>query len=327
METGGGFRVTNNANVRCGNGHSKEGKVSFEHVYNLGDSRGYFETLGRLDYRAPQNGHLLFPALVQAKKHILGGRSENGRSENGRSENGRSKRVTVVDLCCSYGINGALLKYDVTLDDLYERYRSEELASLSSEEMAVADAEFFRGRRRESTPRVVGIDVAENAVRYALRAGLIDEGFVENLEEDEPTDALGEAVAAADLLTVTGGIGYAWESTFDRLLERMTEEGNAPWVATFPTRMVDYGPIVEVLSKYGLVTEKLPDRTFVQRRFESVEEQEYVLGELESMGIDPEGREAAGCYHTEFYLSRPPEQAAEVPIEELLSDQPSAVSR
>jgi len=318
VETGGGFGVTNNANVRCGNGHSKEGKVSFEHIYNLGDSRGYFETLGRLDYRAPQNGHLLFPALVQAKKHVL----------NGRSENGRSKGVTVVDLCCSYGINGALLKYDVTLDDLYERYRSEELASMSSEEMAVADAEFFRGRRRESAPsRVVGIDVAENAVRYALRAGLLDEGFVENLEEDEPTDALGKAVSEADLLTVTGGIGYAWESTFDRLLERMTEEGNAPWVATFPTRMVDYGPIVEVLSKHGLVTEKLPERTFVQRRFESVEEQEYVLGELESMGIDPEGREAAGCYHTEFYLSRPPEQAAEVPIEELVGDQRSAVSR
>ena len=64
----------------------------------------------------------------------------------------------------------------------------------------------------------------------------------------------------------------------------MTGEGNgAPWVATFPTRMVDYGTIVEVLSKYGLVTEKLPGRTFPQRRFETAEEQEYVLGELESM--------------------------------------------
>jgi len=313
VETGGGFRVTNNANVRCGNGHSKEGKVSFEHVYNLGDSRGYFETLGRLDYRAPQNGHLLFPALVQAKKHVL-----SGRSENGRSKNGRSKGVTVVDLCCSYGINGALLKYDVTLDDLYERYRSEELASLSSEEMAVADAEFFRSRRRESAPRVVGIDVAENAVRYALRAGLIDEGFVENLEEDEPTDALGEAVAAADLLTVTGGIGYAWESTFGRLLDRMTEEGNVPWVATFPLRMVDYGPIIEVLSKYGLVTEKLSERTFPQRRFEGADEQEYVLGELESMGVDPDGKEAVGYYHTDFYLSRPPEQASEIPVDTFL---------
>ena len=308
--------MANNVEVRHGNGHSKEGKVSFNHIYNLGDSRGYFETLGKLDYRAPQNGYLLFSALIRAKKR-------NGEaSENGRSKNSRSEEVTVVDLCCSYGINGALLKYEVTLDDLYERYCSEELTGLSSKELAVADAGFFGSRKREAAPRVVGIDVAQNAVRYALRAGLLDEGFAENLEEEEPTDALKEAVSGADLLTVTGGIGYAWEGTFDRLLGCMTEEGNAPpWVATFPTRMVDYGPITEVLSKYGLATEKLPGRTFVQRRFESVEEQEYVLGELKSMDVDPEGREAAGYYHTEFYLSRPQEEVSELPIDALLQEE------
>jgi hypothetical protein len=294
--------VANNADVQDSNGHDKEGKASLDHLYDLEDPRGYFETLWRLDYRAPQNGFLFFPALIQAKKR----------------DSSRSEEVTVVDLACSYGVNGALLKYDVTLGDLYERYRSEELASLSSEELARADAEFYRSRKREAPPRVVGIDVAENAIRYALQAGLLNGGVAENLEEDEPTDALRKAVAEADLLTVTGGIGYVGESTFDRLLGCMTEEGGVPWVATFPTRMVDYGPIAKVLSKYGLVTEKLPARTFIQRRFESAEEQEYVLGELASMGIDPEGREAAGYYHTEFYLSRPPERASEIPIEKLL---------
>ncbi len=295
--------MANDADVQGGNGHDKEGKASFDDIYDGADPRGYFETLWRLDYRAPQNGYLFFPALVQEKQRLLDGKSEG---------------VTVVDLACSYGVNGALLKYDVTLHDLYERYRSEELAGLSSEEMAAADAEFYRSRKREASPKVVGIDVAENAIRYALRIGLMDEGFAENLEEDEPTDALGKAVTAADLLVVTGGVGYVGESTFGRLLDRMTEEGNAPWVATFPTRMVDYGPIIELLSRYGLVTEKLPERTFPQRRFEGADEQEYVLGELESMGIDPDGREAAGYYHSEFYLSRPPEQASEVPIEELV---------
>jgi hypothetical protein len=293
----------NSAYTRHNNGHNKDGKASFGHIYNLGDPREYFETLGRLDYRAPQNGYLVFSPLIRAKKRLLGGTSEE---------------MTVVDLCCSYGINGALLKYDVTLDDLYERYRSEELASLSSEELAGADAEFFRSHKRKASPKVVGIDVAENAVSYALRAGLLDGGFVENLEEDEPTEALRKAVAAADLLFVTGGVGYVWERTFDRLLGCMTEEEGVPWVATFPTRMMDYGPIAKVLSKYGLVTEKLSNHTFAQRRFESIDEQEYVLGELASMGIDPEGREAAGYYHTEFYLSRPPEQASEIPIDALL---------
>jgi hypothetical protein len=294
--------VASDADVQDSNGHDKEGKASFDYIYDAGDPRKYFVTLGRLDYRAPQNGWLFFPTLIEAKKR------EDGKSE---------EEATVVDLACSYGINGALLKHDVTLGELYERYRSEELASLSSDELAGADVEFFRSRRREAAPKVVGIDVAENAVRYALRADLMDEGFAENLEENEPTDALRKAVAAMDLLIVTGGIGYVGERTFHRLLGCMTE-GRIPWVGTFPTRMVDYGPIVEVLSEYGLVTEKLSDRTFVQRRFVDADEQEYVLGELESMGIDPDGREAAGYYHTEFYLSRLPEQAASIPIDALL---------
>jgi hypothetical protein len=292
------FEVVSNAYAW----HNKNGKASFDHIYNLRDPREYFRTLWTLDYRAPQNGYPLFSTLVQAT----------------RRDGSGSEEVRVVDLCCSYGINGALLKYDVTLDDLYERYRSEELASLSSEELAAADAEFYGSRKRETPPRVVGVDAAENAVSYARRAGLIDGGFAENLEEDEPTDALRKAVSKTDLLIVTGGVGYVWERTFDRLLGCITEEGDVAWVATFPLRMVDYRPIAKVLSNYGLVTEKLSNHTFAQRRFVNTKEQEYVLHELASMGIDPDGKEATGRYHTDFYLSRPPDQASKIPIDRLL---------
>ena len=40
-----------------------------------------------------------------------------------------------MDVCCSYGINAALLKHELTLNDLYARYGSGELAGLSSEEL------------------------------------------------------------------------------------------------------------------------------------------------------------------------------------------------
>jgi hypothetical protein len=288
--------------VQHNNGHNKNGKASFGHIYNLEDPREYFQTLEKLDYRAPQNGYLLFSALLEAKKPVPGG---------------GSNEVTVVDLCCSYGINGALLKYNVTLGDLYERYSLKELASLSSEELAVADAEFYGSRKRERSPHVVGVDVAGNAISYALKASLIDEGFAENLEENEPTNALKEAASGADLLVVTGGVGYVWERTFDRLVSCM-QKGGVPWVATFPLRMVDYEPIARVLSKYGLVTEKLSNHTFAQRRFVGADEQEYVLGELMSMGVETAGKEDAGCYHTNFYLSRPSNEAVKIPIDVLL---------
>src|SRR5215217_6096127 len=81
-DTGGGFGVANDADVRDSNGHDKEGKASFDDVYDSADPREYFETLGRLDYTAPRNGWLFFPALVQAKKR----------------DGGKSEEVTVVDL-------------------------------------------------------------------------------------------------------------------------------------------------------------------------------------------------------------------------------------
>lgn len=284
-----------------GGSYSKHGmgvKASFDHIYDLEDPRGYFNTLGELDYRAPEHGSGVFSRLLE--------------------EMGAAGRPKVVDLCCSYGVNAALLKYDLTLDDLYVRYGSEQLAELSGEELAVADGDFYGERRVESAPEVVGVDVAEKAVSYAVQSGLLEEGFAENLEEEQPSEELREAVDGVDLLTVTGGVGYVWENTFDRVLS-CSDGDAAPWVATFPLRMVNYSPVAEVLSKHGLTTEKLTTRTFRQRRFMDDREREHVLQRLDEAGIDPEGKEEEGWYHSELYLSRPPEEAEKSPLQELLN--------
>lgn len=286
--------------------HQKSGKANFEVVYDLEDPREYFNVLGEFDYCVPQHGQLVFGELARAL----------ARTRRGGDE---ARRLGVVDVCCSYGINAALLKHETTLDDLYDRYRSEELSGLSSDELAEADAAFYGERWRRTAPRVVGVDVARNAVAYGVRSGLLDAGFAENLEENEPTEELGRAVAGANLLTITGGVGYVSELTFERLLDPMMEgsEGRAPWVAAFALRWVSYDGISDALSKYGLVTEKLESRTFTQRRFTGAEEREYVLEELAEMGIDPTGKEDTGWYHADFYLSRPAYEA-ETPIQTLL---------
>jgi hypothetical protein len=55
----------------------------------------------------------------------------------------------------------------------------------------------------------MGVDVSRNAVYYGLRSGILDAGFAENLEQDEPTEEFGRAVSGADLLTVTGVWGIS----------------------------------------------------------------------------------------------------------------------
>lgn len=290
--------------------HQKSGKASFDHVYDLDDPREYFGSLGRFDYQIPQHGWSLFAPLVEALRREKGSHNGNGAV---------SPDIRVVDLCCSYGVNAALLRHETTLDDLYARYGSEEVAGLSSGELAGADAAFYAEHRREAPPGVVGLDVAGNAVSYGVSCGLLDAGFAENLEENEPSEALRQAVSGADLVTVTGGVGYVTERTFERLLDCVVSgpEGRIPWVAALALRWVSYEDIAEVLSKYGLVTEKLESHTFVQRRFIDAAEREYVLEELAGMDIDPAGKEDEGWYHANFYLSRPAEDA-KTPPEALL---------
>ena len=158
--------------------------------------------------------------------------------------------------------------------------------------------------------------MAGNAVSYALQTSLLDAGFTEDLEKGEPSKALREAASGTDLLTVTGGIGYVWRDTFDRVLSCFDED-DMPWVATMPLRMVDYTPIVEVLSGYGLATEKLTTRTFQQRRFLDSSERDHVLQKLTESDIDPSGKESSGWYHSELYLSRPAEEVEKTPLREL----------
>ncbi|MFW6092155.1 MAG: hypothetical protein ACODAF_09730, partial [Actinomycetota bacterium] len=176
----------------------------------------------------------------------------------------------------------------------------------------------YAERRRPGAPTIVGIDASEPAVEYALGAGLLDAGVVEDLEHNDPSETLSDLVRDADVFTVTGGIGYITERTVDRLLDATPPE-RRPWFAALCLRAVPYRGIAEVLDKHGLVTERLAGTTFPQRRFADEVEQLYALQALADQGIDPAGKESTGWYHVDVYLSRPAHHASALPIAEVLA--------
>lgn len=272
-------------------------KASFDGIYDQPDPRGYFTVLGELDYDIPQRAHPVFRALLDAQ-------ARDG--------------ATVLDLGCSYGSNAALLRGDVTLGELYDRYSGDGQAALSTEELVASDRAFYSQRRRADSPRLLGLDVAENAIDYACRVGLLDDGWAEDLESADPSPRLATALADVTLITATGAVGYITDKTFDRLLGAASTT-SPPWVATFVLRMFPYDDIAAVLADHGLVTERLDGVTFPQRRFASEQERDGVLAAVRARGLDPADMEEDGSYHSELYLSRPAEQVAAQPLPELLA--------
>ena len=169
----------------------------------------------------------------------------------------------MLDLCCSYGINAALLNHHLTLSELYAHYTGPEAERLTRDELIERDKEFYATRRRADATPVIGLDAAGHAVRYAVAVGLLDEAYAENLEQRPPSPGLRRAVAGAGLITVTGGIGYITHRTFEALLDCA---GVPLWVAAFVLRTVSYQPVITCLADHGLLTETAA-QTYPQRLF------------------------------------------------------------
>ncbi|MFI9051024.1 hypothetical protein [Streptomyces sp. NPDC053427] len=275
------------------------GKADFESIYNCPDPRGYFTTLQPFEYQIPHHGQAVFRAVTEALRRRRSDRPP----------------LNVIDLCCSYGVNAALLNHRLTLGDLYRRYARRGPGSPATPRLAEEDRAFFAGRRRPEAARVIGLDAAEHAVAYAQSVGLLDRGFSENLELADPSPHLRAALADIDLITVTGGVGYISERTFARLLDCVS---TPPWVAAFVLRTVSYEPVSAALTRAGLVTEKLTTRTFRQRRFTDGEERRAAFAALAARGLSTVGKEADGFYHADLYVSRPAADAAALPLAELL---------
>jgi SAM-dependent methyltransferase len=253
-------------------------KADFTDIYRQTDPRAYYSTLAPLDYQIAQHARPVVQAALAA-----------------------SGKRTVLDVCCSYGINAALLRHEVTWAELAAHYAG--LDGLEPIEVARADVRYLRARRLPRAPRVLGLDVSAQAIDYAEHVGLLERGYPENLEERDPSKGLVTGLRDVGLVLCTGGIGYIGARTFERLLAAARHPERL-WVVAFVLRVFDYTEIAEVLARHGLVTERLPG-SYPQRRFADPEEQSAAVRDVRRRGLDPAGKEAAGWFHADCFVSRP----------------------
>ncbi|MER6303819.1 hypothetical protein ABT247_30280 [Kitasatospora sp. NPDC001539] len=262
------------------------GKACFDDIYDQPDPRNYFTRLAALEYQIPHHAQAEFRRTL----------AERNRAVD------RAGELAVVDLCCSYGINAALLNHDLTLADLYAHYTDPALGRVATEELIERDKQFYAARRRHDAVPVIGLDIAGNALSYAMAVGLLDDACSVNLEHDEPNAAVRRAMARTGLIVATGAASY----TTDRTVSALMDQARRPvWISAFVLRTVDYRPVVDRLKSYGLLTRSDPADLHPQRLFASPEEQDHAVAAVLRSGQDPRGREDAGRYYARLYRSRP----------------------
>ncbi|MFE0257720.1 hypothetical protein [Streptomyces sp. NPDC059010] len=286
--------------ARASGVRASQGMMPFDHIYDQPDPRAYFRALGPLDYQTPHHGQNIFRRALTACGQTVR----------------TAEPATVLDICCSYGINAALINHEVTLDDLYAHYTSPQATELTTAELIEWDRSYYAARRRHDVARVIGLDPAANAVSYARAVGLLDEGFAENLETELPSPHLLRATQHTRLITITGGTTFLSPRTFQRLLAGGVR---APvWVAALVLRTTPYTSIAACLASHGLATEKAGAITFPQRRFTDADEQQYAIQAVTAGGEDPHGKETDGYFHTMLHLSRPAEDVRAFPLTDLM---------
>ena len=78
--------------------------TSIDDICSQPDPRAYLQELRKLDYAIPGNAKPIFQKVIS------------------QLQTQRENEVHVLDLGCLYGLNGALLKHDMTMKELYEHW-------------------------------------------------------------------------------------------------------------------------------------------------------------------------------------------------------------
>ncbi len=259
------------------------GKVVLDHIYDQETPLHFYNALSKFEYNIPSEANPVFEKLISFIQKMKS-----------------DEKLKLIDLGCSYGVNGALLKSKRSLNDLLNRYKTDELRNSSSNELIEKDKSWYKIQNELIT--IVGADVSELALNYALKTNLIDNKLCGNFEKRSITDTETKVIEKSDLIISTGCIGYVGHQTIIELLNSLAPK--QPIMAHFVLRTISFKKIEQEILKVGYKTYK-SKMAFRQRDFASKEEKASTLKRLKEMNLKPENYETEGSYYAHLYISLP----------------------
>lgn len=259
------------------------GKQSFDNTYVALDPRPYCETMQALDYVIPQHSRPTFRQLFHDYRQACGKTS-----------------IRVLDLGSSYGINSALLKLDIDIAALYQRYTSVAAKALSLQQLIQRDKRDYANQYNDLD--IVGFDVSATALAYAEQVGLIQGAIQANLEVDQMTASQAAQLQNIDCMISSGCFGYITTITLEKILQVCSPR--LPWMAHSILRMFPLQPLTQLLEAKGYEVYIDPEPK-PQRRFSSQAEQTQIINHLHQSGVDTGGLEDQGWLYARIITTVP----------------------
>ncbi|MGD8707433.1 MAG: class I SAM-dependent methyltransferase [Nitrosopumilaceae archaeon] len=259
-------------------------KKDFTDIYTQKFPDAYLKEMKELHYRIPDKTKPLYLSLAEQIIQKL------------------SRPINILDIGSSYGINSALLKYELEMSDLDDFFLQEENTTLEQTK------QFFEKIPSKNNLNFYQVDISEPALRFSEQAKLCKKGICVNLETGNlPIKDL----PSFDMVIATGCIGYIGYKAFSNLFELIKKqqsespesEIDKPLFAFSVLRMFDMEKIQKTFDYYGYTLVKTDLKPIRQRRFFDIDEQNQTISLLNKKGIDTRDFEDDGHFYADFYVA------------------------
>jgi len=261
-------------------------KKNFSDIYMQKFPDDYLEEMKRLHYRIPDKTKSLYLSLAEQLSKKL------------------SRPVNILDIGSSYGINSALMKYDLEMSDLDDFFLGDDSTNLEQ------TRKFFKKTPSNDNLHFYQIDISDPALQFSEDVKLCKKGICVNLEKENlPT----KEIPSFDLVIATGCIGYIGYKAFSNLFESIKRQqtknsqsdADKPIFAFSVLRIFDMKKIQQTFDYYGYFLVEADLDPIRQRRFSDSDEKDQTISLLNSKGIDTKGLEDDGHFYANFYVASP----------------------
>ena len=263
-------------------------KKDFTDIYTQESPCGYLMEMKKLGYSISDSTKPLYNSIVE------------------ELENKLSRPINILDLGSSYGINSALMKYNLTMTELNNFFLTE------TEPTKKETKQFYEKCTSNDEMCFYQIDISDEALKFSEEMGLCKKGIKVNLD-DEKLELL-ELLPKVDVVIATGCIGYIGYMAFVNLLKVIKNrqsnsiedktEYNSPIFAFSVLRMFDMNDIKKTFERYNYSIVKTDMKPIIQRKFSDIKEKDETISMLHGMGINTKEYEDDGNFYADFYIAK-----------------------